>query len=409
MSPACNCSTCRIVLPDAQIQLDVGIALAVLVDDRAGDPAGQRPRQRQPQRPALPAPGRAHDRRRVIGRREHAARLAEQRRARRRQRRPAAVAVEQRHAELGLERPHLLRHARLRHVQPLGRAPEVQLLRHRDERAQLAELHRRMIGAAFHRSEHSFLIAQADHPYRPRHGGERGRAGVPAVRHRRPVRLLRARAHGGAGLLQRRARLLGRHRATPTCWRSSRTRRRSRRRTPSSRSSRARLRSTQVFADAGVTQSSSGLSAVQPPDHTRLRGFIKKAFTPRRIALLEPDIRAMTMRPDRRVRRRRPRRPGRRTSSTSCPRSSSSSSSASPTRTSRRSRSGPPAACCSTSATCRSTEQVAPRREPRRLLALLHGPRRGAASTSRATTSPARSRRSTRTATSRSRRRRSPG
>jgi cytochrome P450 len=37
----------------------------------------------------------------------------------------------------------------------------------------------------------------------------------------------------------------------------------------------------------------SGLSGRQPPDHTRLRGFIKKAFTPRRVASLEPDIRSI--------------------------------------------------------------------------------------------------------------------
>jgi cytochrome P450 len=48
-----------------------------------------------------------------------------------------------------------------------------------------------------------------------------------------------------------------------------------------------------VFDEAGMTHS-SGLSGRQPPDHTRLRGFINKAFTPRRVAALEPQVRALT-------------------------------------------------------------------------------------------------------------------
>jgi cytochrome P450 len=50
-----------------------------------------------------------------------------------------------------------------------------------------------------------------------------------------------------------------------------------------------------ILDDAGFANV-SGLSGRQPPDHTRLRGFIKKAFTPRRIASLEPDIRAIASR-----------------------------------------------------------------------------------------------------------------
>ncbi len=46
----------------------------------------------------------------------------------------------------------------------------------------------------------------------------------------------------------------------------------------------------QILDDGGFSVV-SGLSAKQPPDHTRLRGFIKKAFTPRRIASMEPQIR----------------------------------------------------------------------------------------------------------------------
>ncbi|UGS36576.1 cytochrome P450 [Capillimicrobium parvum] len=48
----------------------------------------------------------------------------------------------------------------------------------------------------------------------------------------------------------------------------------------------------QILADGGFSVV-TGLSGKQPPDHTRLRGFIKKAFTPRRIAGMEPAIRAI--------------------------------------------------------------------------------------------------------------------
>jgi cytochrome P450 len=52
---------------------------------------------------------------------------------------------------------------------------------------------------------------------------------------------------------------------------------------------------TQILADGGFTVV-SGLSGRQPPEHTRLRGVIKQAFTPRRVASLEPDIRAIATR-----------------------------------------------------------------------------------------------------------------
>jgi cytochrome P450 len=52
----------------------------------------------------------------------------------------------------------------------------------------------------------------------------------------------------------------------------------------------------QAILDDGGFSVVTGLSGKQPPDHTRLRGFIKKAFTPRRVAELEPEIRAIAAR-----------------------------------------------------------------------------------------------------------------
>jgi cytochrome P450 len=48
----------------------------------------------------------------------------------------------------------------------------------------------------------------------------------------------------------------------------------------------------QILDDGGFSVV-TGLSGRQPPDHTRLRGFIKQAFTPRRVASLEPEIRTI--------------------------------------------------------------------------------------------------------------------
>jgi cytochrome P450 len=51
----------------------------------------------------------------------------------------------------------------------------------------------------------------------------------------------------------------------------------------------------QRVLDEGDFRAYSGLSARQPPDHTRLRGFINKAFTPRRVATLEPQVRELVV------------------------------------------------------------------------------------------------------------------
>jgi len=58
---------------------------------------------------------------------------------------------------------------------------------------------------------------------------------------------------------------------------------------------RERPPAVQRVLDDGGFSGFSGLSARQPPDHTRIRAFVQKAFTPKRIALLEPDIRALTV------------------------------------------------------------------------------------------------------------------
>jgi cytochrome P450 len=48
--------------------------------------------------------------------------------------------------------------------------------------------------------------------------------------------------------------------------------------------------------DEGNFRAYSGLSGRQPPQHTRLRGFIAQAFTPRRVATLTPQIRELARR-----------------------------------------------------------------------------------------------------------------
>src|SRR6185436_7378069 len=77
----------------------------------------------------------------AVDRGEDLARANEQDLARRRELDAAGRAVQQRHAELGLEPPDLLRERRLGHVQALGGAPEVAFLGDGDERAEETDLH----------------------------------------------------------------------------------------------------------------------------------------------------------------------------------------------------------------------------------------------------------------------------
>src|SRR4029450_358153 len=46
----------------------------------------------------------------------------------------------------------------------------------------------------------------------------------------------------------------------------------------------------------GGLTAKSGLLGRNPPDHTRLRSFVNRAFTPRRVAVLEPQIREIAVR-----------------------------------------------------------------------------------------------------------------
>jgi hypothetical protein len=57
------------------------------------------------------------------------------------QRHAPARALEEPHAELALERLDLQAERRLRHMQPLGRPPEMQLLGNGDEIPEMAQLH----------------------------------------------------------------------------------------------------------------------------------------------------------------------------------------------------------------------------------------------------------------------------
>ena len=99
---------------------------------------------------------------------------------------------------------------------------------------------------------------------------------------------LHPRPRRGAGLLQRRDRLLGRLPLRGHPGRSSRTRRRSR---PRTRRRRIKPRPPEVqavFDEAGFSYASGSLRRASRPTTRACAGSSSKAFTPRRIAALEP-------------------------------------------------------------------------------------------------------------------------
>jgi hypothetical protein len=128
---------------DGQLERDLRIARAEGFDDLARQAAGERAGEAQAQAAARARPGLLGPLRGARRAGQDVARVIQEANARGGERHAAAVALEQPHAELVLQRPHLLRHARLRQVQLLGGAAEVQLLGDGDEGSELPELHGR--------------------------------------------------------------------------------------------------------------------------------------------------------------------------------------------------------------------------------------------------------------------------
>ena len=123
--------------PEAEHQLDLRIAGPEGRHDLAGHPTSERAGEAHAQPSPLAGAGRAGPGGGAVGASEQIPGLGQQRAAGRRERGSAPVALEQRHAELGLQGSDLLAHARLGEMEPIRGAPEVELLRHRDERPQL--------------------------------------------------------------------------------------------------------------------------------------------------------------------------------------------------------------------------------------------------------------------------------
>ena len=124
----------------AELEADAGTRAAELAQhlrEHGGRDVGrQRGAQAAERRPRAPGPSAPAGRRRCASR---VPRLGQQRATGRRQRDPARAAREELDAELALEPADALAQRRLSHVQALGGAAEVELLRHGDEVPEVAQ------------------------------------------------------------------------------------------------------------------------------------------------------------------------------------------------------------------------------------------------------------------------------
>ena len=125
----------------AQLDLDAGAGAAKALHGGGHDRQQRRAHEGDPQDARLAGVDRAGGGDGHVELGEHGAGVAQEGLARRGQLHPAARALQQRAAELGLERVDLLAERRLGDVQSRRGAPEVQLLGDGDEIAKLAEFH----------------------------------------------------------------------------------------------------------------------------------------------------------------------------------------------------------------------------------------------------------------------------
>ncbi len=143
-----------------RLQRDPRVALAERPHERRHDEVRDRGEEADAQLPLLTARRAAHRRDRPVRLRQDGPRLAQQHLADAGERRAAGAALEQRDAELELERPHLLRQRLLGDVEPGGGAREAARLGDGDERAQLPQLR----GHGSIVSQAPPVAAQATHP-----------------------------------------------------------------------------------------------------------------------------------------------------------------------------------------------------------------------------------------------------